>query len=81
MFYPMKGVCAKMLDLEIENDIITKIEVIGGCDGNRQGVAKLAIGQNAKEVAEKLTGIKCGYKNTSCPDQIAQAIQSYYNEK
>ena len=80
MFFPMKGVCARMVDLEIENDIITKIEVIGGCDGNRQGVANLALGQNAKEVAEKLAGIRCGYKNTSCPDQIAQAIKSYYGE-
>lgn len=79
MMYPMTGVCAKMLDLEIENDVITKLEIYGGCDGNRQGVATLALGQNAKEVAEKLSGIRCGLKNTSCPDQVAKAIKSYYD--
>lgn len=78
MFYPMKGVCAKMLELEIENDVITKIEIHGGCDGNSQGVSVLALGQNAKEVADKLEGIHCGLKATSCPDQVAKAIRDYY---
>ena len=65
MHYSMQGVCAKVLDLQIEDDIITGIEVYGGCDGNRQGIA----------------GIHCGMKNTSCPDQIAKAIEQYYANK
>ena len=81
MHYSMQGVCAKVLDLQIEDDIITGIEVYGGCDGNRQGIAALALGQNAKEVAKKLAGIHCGMKNTSCPDQIAKAIEQYYANK
>ncbi|MGI5824613.1 MAG: TIGR03905 family TSCPD domain-containing protein [Bacillota bacterium] len=78
MRYYMKGVCAEVLDLQIEDDVITGIQVYGGCDGNRQGIAALALGQNAKDVAKKLSGIRCGMKSTSCPDQIAKAINQYY---
>ncbi len=74
-FYP-EGVCCSQMDLEIdENNIITKAEFFDGCDGNLSGIAKLIIGQNALEVANKLEGNTCGDKNTSCPDQLSKAIK------
>lgn len=81
MQYKMNGVCAKMLDLEIENDIITGLTIYGGCEGNRKGIMALSLGQNAKEVAKKLAGIRCGMKSTSCPDQLSQAINDYYKNR
>ncbi len=81
MRYRMKGVCSSELELEIENDVITKIAVYGGCNGNLQGIAALTVGQDAREVAKKLSGIHCGMKKTSCPDQIARAIIQYYQEQ
>lgn len=81
MRYRMNGVCSSELELEIENDIITNIAVYGGCNGNLQGIAALTIGQDAREVAKKLSGIRCGMKKTSCPDQIARAIMQYYQEQ
>lgn len=80
MRFPMKGVCAKWVELEITDGKISKLEVVGGCDGNRQGVAKLALGQEAMTVAHTLEGIHCGFKNTSCPDQIAHAIYQYLQQ-
>lgn len=69
------GVCARRMDFEIdENGIITKVLIVGGCPGNSQGVARLAEGRSAEEVVKLLSGIRCGNKPTSCPDQLARAI-------
>ena len=62
---------------DIENDIIKDLKVIGGCNGNLKGISSLIKGMNRKEVIEKLSGIKCNYRNTSCPDQIAKALKAY----
>ncbi len=75
--YKMKGTCAKQIQLEIENDVITACTFTGGCKGNAQGLSKMVIGQNAKEVAQRLADIPC-QGNTSCPDQLAKAILAYY---
>ena len=70
------GVCCKEIIFEVnENNIITDINFIGGCPGNLIGLKQLVIGQNAHEVADKLANIPCGGKSTSCPDQLAKALE------
>ncbi len=69
------GVCSRRMDFEIdENGIVTKVLIVGGCPGNSLGLAKLAEGRKAEEVVQLLSGIRCGSKPTSCPDQLARAI-------
>ena len=72
-----KGVCSRAVDFEVENNIITSCEFIGGCHGNTQGVAKLVIGRDIDEVIATLEGINCGGRGTSCPDQLAEALKQY----
>ena len=74
--YKCQGTCSTSIDLEIQDGIITFCRINNGCRGNTQGVAKLAIGRKADEVAAMLEGIPCR-GNTSCPDQLARAIESY----
>lgn len=71
------GVCSREYDLEIENGIITKLEIVGGCHGNLQGISRLLVGTPAKEAADKMFGVDCRGRGTSCPDQIARAIYAY----
>jgi uncharacterized protein (TIGR03905 family) len=73
--YPVSGVCSRAVSFEIENDIITKAHFDGGCNGNTQGVARLVEGMNVHEAIRRLKGIRCGYKDTSCPDQLARALE------
>lgn len=77
--YITKGTCSRAINLEIEDGIIVKVEFEGGCNGNTQGVARLVEGMDTKTAVEKLSGIKCGMKSTSCPDQLAKAIESIEN--
>lgn len=77
MKYRPVGVCSQQFDLEIENGIITKLDIIGGCHGNLQGISRLLVGRNAKEAADTLLGVDCRGRGTSCPDQIARAIYAY----
>ena len=74
--YKTKGVCAKTIIIEIQGDKILSVTFVGGCDGNAKGVSKLVEGMNVDEVISRLQGIKCGYKSTSCPDQLAMALQT-----
>lgn len=69
-----KGVCSSAVQFDIEDNIVKNVKVIGGCHGNSQGVAALAEGMDADDLIRRLKGICCGYKNTSCPDQLAQAV-------
>lgn len=78
--YTPRGVCSRNIELTIENDIITGLKFTSGCNGNLQGIAQLAIGRNAREVAATIKGISCNGKGTSCPDQLAQAIDEYYSK-
>lgn len=72
--YKTRGVCARGISFDIENNIVKNIRFSGGCSGNTQGVAKLAEGMTADEIIARLSGIKCGFKGTSCPDQLAKAV-------
>ncbi|MCM1226513.1 MAG: TIGR03905 family TSCPD domain-containing protein [Clostridium sp.] len=73
--YTPKGVCSKQIIIEIEDDIIKSVKYIGGCNGNLQGIGALVKGMKVEDVIAKLDGIKCGMKNTSCPDQLANALK------
>ena len=77
MNYKTSGVCSKEIQFEIENDIIKSVEFVGGCSGNTQGISKLVEGMSVEEVIKRLEGVKCGFRPTSCPDQLAQALRSY----
>ena len=76
MIYKTHGVCSQAIDVEVENGIITSIKFVGGCSGNTQGVAALATGMKVEDAIEKLEGIRCGMRPTSCPDQLAKAVKS-----
>ena len=75
--YIPKGVCSQEMIFNIEDGVVTDLKVIGGCSGNLQGIAKLVKGLKVDEVIERLRGIKCGFKTTSCPDQISKALEEY----
>lgn len=74
--YKTKGVCSRQINIEVENEIVKELEVIGGCNGNLQGISKLIKGMKVEDVIKKLKGINCGDKGTSCPDQIAIALEN-----
>lgn len=76
MIYQTKGVCSREIHFETENGIVKSVQFIGGCSGNSQGVARLTEGMKIEDAIQKLEGIKCGNKNTSCPDQLAKALKS-----
>ena len=76
--YKPSGVCSTEMIFDIdEEDIIQDLKVINGCNGNLKGISKLIKGMKVDDVIEKLSGILCGYRNTSCPDQIARALKEY----
>ena len=75
--YTPQGVCSMQMIFEIDNGIINSLKIIGGCPGNTIGVAKLVVGKTVDEVIEMLKGIPCGKRGTSCPDQVAKALEEY----
>ncbi len=75
MHYNPKGVCSTGIDIETEGNIIKEVKFTRGCSGNTQGVARLVAGMDIDEAIKRLDGIKCGFKSTSCPDQLAQALK------
>ena len=73
--YRTKGVCSKEMHIELNDDhTIKSVEVIGGCNGNLQGISRLVEGMKAEDAIARMRGIRCGFKNTSCPDQLAIAL-------
>lgn len=75
MIYQPKGVCSNAIDVEVEEGIITSVKFTGGCNGNTQGISRLVVGMKAEDAISRLRGIKCGFKNTSCPDQLACTLE------
>ena len=75
MTYKTKGVCSQKIDFEIVDNKVTNVQFMGGCNGNTKGIASLVIGMDADIAIDKLEGIKCGFKSTSCPDQLATALK------
>ncbi|WP_455616374.1 TIGR03905 family TSCPD domain-containing protein [Eisenbergiella sp.] len=76
MKYRTKGTCSSSIDVELDNGIIKSVHFTGGCNGNLQGISRLVEGMPAEEAISRLKGIKCGFKPTSCPDQLALALES-----
>lgn len=72
--YTTHGVCSRQITVELEGDIIKEVAFLGGCHGNTQGVAALVKGMDAYKAIERLKGIRCGGRGTSCPDQLANAL-------
>ena len=73
--YKTKGVCSKQMNVKLDDEgVVRSVEIIGGCHGNGQGVARLVEGMKAEDAIAKMAGIKCGYKQTSCPDQLSRAL-------
>ena len=78
--YKTQSVCSRSIDIDIEDDIIVCVKFNGGCAGNTQGVASLIKGMKVTEAIERLDGIRCGFKPTSCPDQLAKALSEIKKE-
>ena len=77
--YQTKGTCSVQIDFDVEDNKIYNLKYIGGCNGNLKGIAALVEGQDVNTIIEKLKGIKCGMKQTSCPDQLAKALEEISN--
>ena len=75
MVYKTKGTCSTQIDIDVEGGIIKSVSFTGGCNGNLKGVSKLVAGMKGEDAIAKLRGIKCGFKDTSCPDQLSYAIE------
>lgn len=75
--YTPRGVCSQRMLFTIENDVITDLKVIGGCNGNLQGISALVKGMKVDDVIARLEGIHCGPRPTSCPDQLSRALKAY----
>lgn len=74
--YTPKGVCSRQFDIEVEEGVIQSVKVAGGCSGNLQGLSSLLKGMKVEEAIQRMEGIRCGMKPTSCPDQLAQALKA-----
>ncbi len=72
--YRTAGTCSRMILLDMEGDVVKNVEFIGGCNGNLKAISTLVKGMKYEDIKEKLEGITCGFKNTSCPDQLVKAI-------
>ena len=75
--YRPRGVCSRLMEIEVEDDKIASVNVVGGCDGNLKGIASLLRGMPVDEAIRRMEGIRCGGKATSCPDQLAIALSEY----
>ena len=79
--YKPRGTCSSMMEVEVVDGIVKEVKITGGCNGNLQGISKLVQGMPAKEVIDRLSGIRCGPRRTSCPDQLAIALSKCVEEQ
>lgn len=73
--YQTEGTCCRQIELEVDGDVVKSVRFLGGCHGNLQGIARLVEGMNVADVVSRLSGIRCGMKPTSCPDQLSYALR------
>ncbi len=78
--FKTKGTCSTQIDFDVEDHKIKNLEFTGGCNGNTKGIAALVEGQDIEEVKNRLKGIRCGFRDTSCPDQLSKALEEVENE-
>ena len=74
--FKTQGTCARQINVQITDGVIDSVQFVGGCNGNTKGIAQLVVGMKATDVIERVQGTKCGFKNTSCPDQLAKALEA-----
>ena len=79
--YHTQGICARRIAVELDGNIIKKVDFDGGCNGNTKGISALVEGMSVEEIEEKFEGITCGFKSTSCPDQLAKAVRLAFDEE
>ena len=79
--YKTKGTCSTLIELELEGNIVHNVKFTGGCNGNLQGISSLVDGLTVEQIESKLKGIRCGFKPTSCPDQLAVAVKEAYDSE
>ncbi len=77
--YRTKGTCSTQIEVELDGNIVKNVKFTGGCNGNLQGVSRLVAGRTVDEVESTLAGIRCGFKPTSCPDQLSKAVRAAYD--
>ena len=80
IIYSTKGVCSRQIEIEVDNNIIVSCKFIGGCSGNTQGIGALVEGMSVNDAIARLDGIRCGFRPTSCPDQLAKALKEHLKE-
>ena len=73
--YKPKGVCSRQMKVDVEDGVIRSVEILGGCSGNLQGISRLIVGMKAQDAIQRMEGVKCGFKDTSCPDQLSIALK------
>ena len=78
--YRTKGVCSAKITFDLTDGIVSNVRFMGGCNGNLKGISQLVDGMKAEDIIEKIKGTKCGFKNTSCPDQLAVAVEQALKE-
>lgn len=79
--YRPRGVCSQLMDIEVEDGRILDVKITGGCSGNLQGISRLLKGMGVDDAIERMEGIRCGMKRSSCPDQLAQALKLMCDEE
>lgn len=79
--YRPKGVCAQLMNIQVEDGVIRSVEIMGGCSGNLQGISRLVEGMPVEEAIRRMEGIRCGFRPTSCPDQLAQGLKQTLSDK
>ena len=79
-FYP-EGTCSQMIEIELDGHTVKEVIFTGGCNGNLNGISKLIEGMKAEDVISKLEGTRCGFKDTSCPDQLSKALKAALAEQ
>lgn len=75
MVYRPQGVCSQLINVELDGDVIKSVELVGGCAGNTMGISQLVKGMKVDDAIQRMEGITCGFKPTSCPDQLAKALK------
>ena len=73
--YKTKGTCSRQMIVDVEDGVVRGVKIVGGCDGNLKGISKLVVGMKVEDVVDRLSGIRCGAKATTCPDQLATALR------
>ncbi len=79
--YKTRGTCSSQITFDLEGDVVKNVKFYGGCNGNLKGIANLVEGMKVEDIQQKLSGVTCGFKSTSCPDQLAKAITEAYKSE